>query len=297
MSRILLTGATGYIGSVVAEKLDAAGHEVLGLARTDEAEERLTRLGHTPVRGDVADPEGVARLARAADGVIHAATTNDARNAQLDPAVTRATLRALEGTGKPFVYTSGVWGLGDTGDATADETSGGVPLPLVAFREPVERDVVASAARGVRGIVLRPAIAYGRGGGIPSMLVAEARAKGGVRVIGDGRQEWPTVHVEDLADLYVRAVVSAPGGSILHGADGQVAARDVALAASLAGGAGGRRLPWTLDEARAEYGGFGEFFALHQRVSSRLTRERLGWAPRAPSLLEELLVGSYATRA
>lgn len=291
--KVLLIGATGYIGTAVAEKLKETGHEVLALARSDEAEKRVAALGYTPVRGDMAEPARVAEHARTADAVIHAATTNTADNPALDAAMTRAILDALEGSGKPFVYTSGVWSVGDTGPNVADESSPVVPLPLVAWRLPVEREVLAAARRGVRSVVLRPGIVYGRAGGIPAMLVDEARKKGGVRVIGDGRQEWPTVHVEDLADLYARVLAAAPG-TLVHGTDGQLRARDIAVAASHAGGAGGRVLPWTLDEARREYGGFGEFFAMHQRVSSKVAEWGLGWKPRAPSLVEDLLQGSYA---
>lgn len=291
--KVLLTGPTGYIGSVVAEHLAKAGHEVLALARSPDTEKRLANLGYTPVRGDVADGAGAARLARSADGVVHLANTQDATNATVDPLFTRAILAAYEGTGKPFVYTSGAWSLGATGERVGDESYRGTPLPLSAWRVPVEDEVLAAARRGVRGIVLRPAIVHGRAGGIPSILVAEARQKGGVRLIGDGRQEWPTVHLDDLADLYVRAL-HAPAGTLLHGADGQSRGRDIAIAASIAGGAGGRLLPWTLEEARAEYGGFGDFFALHQHMAAPATRRITGWAPRGPSVLEDLLVGSYA---
>lgn len=291
--KVLLVGATGYIGTAVAEKLKEAGHEVLALARSDDAEKRVASLGYTPARGDMADPARVAELARLADAIIHAATTGNADNPSIDATMTRAILEALEGSGKPFVYTSGVWSVGDTGPAVADESFVGSPLPLSAWRLPLEREVLAASRRGVRGIVMRPGIVYGRAGGIPSMLVAEARQKGGVRVIGDGRQEWPTVFVEDLADLYVRALSASPG-ALLHGTDGQHQVRDIAAAASLAGGADGRLLPWTVEDARKEYGGFGEFFALHQRVSSESAKWGLGWKPQGPSLLQDLLTGSYA---
>lgn len=294
---VLLTGATGLIGSAVARRLHETGHRVLALARSEQAEREIAGRGWTPVRGDLDDPEAIAALARSADGVIHAATTNDARNAALDTAVTRAILHALEGTEKPFVYTSGVWVLGATSDEPADERTATRPLAVVAHRGPLEREVLAGASRGVRSIVLRPGIAYGRGGGIPAMLAAEAREGRGVRLIADGRQEWPVVHVDDLADLYVRALDHAPPGAILHGVDAHVALRDVAHAASLGARADAPPRRWSKEEAVAEYGAFGESFALHQRVASAATREALGWTPSGPSLLQELAVGSYASPA
>ena len=290
--KVLVLGATGYIGSVVAERLAKEGHEVVALARSDESARSLAARGHRVERGDVADAAGVARLAAAADATIHAANTNDASNAAADAALTRAVLAAYRGTGKRLVYTSGVWSFQSTGERVVDETTPADPLPLVAWRVPVEREVLDAGH-----VVLRPGIVHGRGArlqGIVGMLVAEARRDGRVRYVGDGRQEWPLVHVDDLADLYARAL-AAPGGSILHGVAGApVAMRDIALAASHAGGAPGRVEPWPLAEARAALGGFADALALSQRVSSARTRAATGWDPTGPTVLEELLHGSYA---
>lgn len=295
--KVLLTGATGYIGSAVAEKLKDAGHEVLALARSDAAHERLAGRGYSPVRGDMTDADGVAALARDADAVVHAANTQDAANAAADAALTTAVLRALEGTGKPFVYTSGVWTVGGTGDGYADEAWTPNSIPLVAWRVPIEATVLAAAAQNVRSVVIRPVIVYGRGGGIPAMFVEEARSRGAVRVVDDGRQEWPFVHVDDLADLYVRAL-DAPAGTLLHGGSGtSYPLRDVAVAASVAGGADGKMASWTLDEARKEFGGFADALALHQRISGARARELLGWAPKRASLIEDIVTGSYRARA
>lgn len=292
--KVLILGATGYIGSAVADAAKARGHHVVGLARSDDAAKKLSAKGHEVARGDMRDPSSVAALARGVDAVVHTANTNDAENSRADPALVKAVLGALEGTGKRFVYTSGVWSAGRTGDRFVTEEDGGEPLPLVAWRGAVEQEVLASAGRGVRGVVVSPAIAYGRGGGIPGSFVAEARQKGHVRVVEGGAQEWTTVHVDDLADLYARALDAAPGSHFYAAAPGSVRVRDVAIAASLAGGAGGKVVDWPLAEARKEYGGYGEALALHQRVSGRKVERALGWAPRGPSLLEELLVGSYA---
>ena len=289
--KVFVTGATGYIGSVVAERLAKDGHEVVALARSEEAARRLASKGYRAERGDVRDAEGAARLAASCDATIHAANTNDAENATADPALARAVLAAYAGSGRRFVYTSGVWSFQHTGERPVDETTPADPLPLVAWRIPVERDVLA---RG--GVLVRPVIVYGRGGGILGMLASWARDQGRVRYVGDGRQEWPLVHVEDVADLYVRAL-SAPAGSLLHATSGTHATmRDLALAASFAGGAPGRVEPWPLEEARAALGGFGDALALSQRVSAARTRALTGWTPRGPTAFEELLTGSYARR-
>lgn len=292
--KVLILGASGYIGSAVAEAAKARGHHVVALARSDDSAKALAARGYEVARGDVRQPEGIAKLAREADATLHAANTNDADNSKVDPALARAVLGALEGTGRRFVYTSGVWSVGRTGDRFVTEEDGGEALPLVAWRGPVEREVLAAAGRGVRSVVLSPAIVYGRGGGIPGSFVAEARKLGHVRVVEGGAQEWTFVHVDDLADLYVRALDAAPGSLFYAAAPGSVRVRDLAVAASLAAGAGGKVVDWPLADARKEYGGYGEALALHQRVSGRKAERALGWTPRAPSVVEEMLVGSYA---
>src|SRR6266852_1050625 len=128
---IFLTGATGYIGSAVADAFMKAGHSVTGLARSDEAAGQLRLKGVTPHRGNLKSPASLAGAVSVLDGVIHTGTTNDGR---LDQAAVQAMLDALSGSGKPFVYTSGVWVLGDTSDKIADESAPLKPAALVAWR-------------------------------------------------------------------------------------------------------------------------------------------------------------------
>src|SRR5579864_3525326 len=213
---IFLTGATGYIGSAVADAFMKAGHSVTGLARSDEAAGKLRLKGVTPHHGDLTSPASLTGAANALDGVIHTGTTNDGG---LDQAAVRAMLDALKGSGKPFVYTSGVWVLGNTGDTPADESAPLKPLALVAWRPAVERMVLDSAQQGVRAIVIRPGLVYGRGGGIPADLVKSARENGAARYVGTGENRWPVIDVDDLADLYLRAFERAGAGTLLYAAD------------------------------------------------------------------------------
>jgi nucleoside-diphosphate-sugar epimerase len=284
--RVLLTGATGYVGSAAAEALRAAGHEVTGLARSDEAAAKLDAAGFAASRGDLARPETLAAAVADADAVIHAA----ALAGEADAAAVAAMLRMLEGAGKPFVYTSGAWVLGSTGDTVADEDEPLDAAELVAWRPSVETAVLS--ARGVRGVVLRPTVVYGRGGGTPATMVRSAQRKGVVRYVGDGRQRWPTVHVDDLAELYALALGAAPG-TLLHASAGpSVTAREVAEAAAAAHGA--RAEPWPLEAARATLGAYADALALDQQVSGERARRLLGWQPRRPDVLWELREGSYA---
>jgi nucleoside-diphosphate-sugar epimerase len=245
--------------------------------------------------GDLLNPETLAAPARAAGGIIHTANTNDANSAQADAAVVRAMLKTLEGTGKPFVYTSGVWVLGSTGDKIADEKTPLNPTPLVAHRPAIEQEVISYKDRGVRTVVIRPALVYGRGGSIPRMLVQSARDTGATRYVGDGQNRWPFVDVEDLAQLYVLALDNAPAGSLYHAAHGpSYRVREVAEAASIGAGAKGKTQALPLDEARKTMGAFADALALDQQVSGEKAKKELGWSPRAGSVLDDLKTGSYA---
>jgi len=290
--RIFVTGATGYIGAAVSEALVGAGHVVVGLARSDESAAALRRSGHEVVRGDLRAPDALVEPARAADGVVHLAQAGGDDAGAVDREAVDAVLDALDGTAKPFLYTSGCWILGDTGEEPADEDRERDPAELVRWRVAVEDGVVDASSRDIRSVVVRPAIVYGDGGGIPAGLVSEAAETGAVRVVGDGSQEWPMVHRRDLADLYVRAL-EAEAGSLYHAAAGpSYRARDVAVVAAVAAGVKPGWSSWPVAEAREELGGVADALALSQRMSAARARQDLGWAPSAPTLVEELLLSS-----
>ena len=292
---VFLTGATGYIGSAVVDALQKSGHSVTGLARSDAAAEKLRERGCEVHRGDLQNPQTLAAGARAADATIHTASTSDTRSGQLEPPAVRAMLDAVEGSDQPFIYTSGVWVLGDTGDEPADEDAPLDPLPIVAWRPAVERMVLDAAERGVRTVVIRPAMVYGRGAGIPAMLVDAARKHGVVRYVGTGENRWTMIHVEDLADLYVRTVENASAGTLLHAAAGPpLRVAEIASAAAEAGGVKGQTTGWPLDEAREKLGPFADALALDQWVSGKRAEEMFEWRPQAPSVLDDLRRGSYA---
>jgi nucleoside-diphosphate-sugar epimerase len=290
--RVFLTGATGYIGTAVAERLRRAGHELTGLARNDAAAAKLNAAGIRPVKGDFSQPAAVGSAARAAEGVISLATTYDPG---IDGPAIDAILEALAGSNKPFIYTSGIWSHGDTGGKVVDETSPPKPAQLVSWRQAVEERVLQGAKRGIRTIVIRPAIVYGRGGGIPAGFVESAQKDGAARFVGNGENRWPFVHVEDLADLYALALEKAPPATLLLGVSGPAyKVRDVAAAASRGAGAGGATFAWPLEQARAEIGAYADALVLDQQASGRRAEEMLGWRPSRPSVLEDIEHGSYA---
>ena len=290
--QVFLTGATGYIGSAVAERLRQAGHTLTGLARSDDAARRLTAAGVQPVSGDFSDPASVGAAAQKADGAISMATTY---NPAVDGPAVDAMLNGLAGSNKPFVYTSGIWSHGDTAGKVVDETSPPKPAALVAWRQAVEERVLEAARRGVRSTVIRPAIVYGRGGGIPSGFVDSARKEGSARFVGAGQNRWPFVHVEDLAELYLLALNHAPGGTLVLGVSGpSYPVRDVAAAASRGAGAGGRTQSWPLEEARKTLGPYADALVLDQQASGKRAEVLLGWKPSRPDVLQDIEHGSYA---
>ncbi len=291
---VFLTGATGYIGSAVAEALQKAGHKVTGLARTAEKAKQLESRGIHAVLGDLLKPETLAAPSRTAGGVIHTANTNDAQSPAADAAVVRAILDALQGSSKPFIYTSGVWVLGSTGDKIADENTPVNPTPLVAHRPGIEQEVVRAKDHGVRSIVIRPAVVYGRGGSIPKMFLQSARDTGAAQFVGDGRNRWPFVGVDDLAQLYLLALEKAPAGSIYMGAHGlSYRVGQLAEAASIGGGAKGKTHGIPLEEARKKMGAFADALVLDQIISGEKAQRELGWKPSAGSVLDDLKSGSY----
>jgi nucleoside-diphosphate-sugar epimerase len=277
--KVFLIGATGYIGSVVAEALLAAGHEVTGLSRSMESDDTLRSCGVNPVRADLKNP---ATLTVPADGIIFAGSTNDG---PVDMNAMRALL-----TGKPFIYTSGIWILGDTHGQVFDESSPVNPVALVAWRPEAERMALAGG-----GVVIRPALVYGRAAGLLTMMVQSAKETGAARYVGDGETRWPLVHVEDLAELYVLALEKAKPRSMYMAADGpSYKVREIAEAASYGADAAGATQAVPVEEARKQYGALVDALVLDQQISGEKATRELGWKPHGASVLEELRYGSYA---
>jgi len=295
--QVFLTGATGYLGRAIADALLSAGYAVVGLARSDDQVHMLAARGLGAHRGDLRDPASLAAGARAADAVIHAAMVPDPDADEVDRAAMEAILRELSQFNRPFVYTSGCWVLGNTGDKIANEDTPIDPTPKVAWRPAVEQMVLAAAHHGVQGVVLRPAMVYGRGGGCVGEFVQSARDTGAAQIVGDGQNRWSFVHTDDLGDLYVRAL-GAPSGTLLYAAHGPaLRVREVAEAASRAAGAAGKVEAIPLEEARKTMGPLADALALDQQISADRAHQLLGWHPHAPGVLEDLAFAARATPA
>jgi nucleoside-diphosphate-sugar epimerase len=304
--RVFVTGASGWIGSAVVPELIGAGHQVTGLARSDESAAALTAAGAQVHRGTLDDLDILRSAAAASDGVIHLAFKHDIAfsggfqdAATADRRAVETMCEALEGSGRPFVLASGLLGL--TPGRTATEQDGRESAPDAAgpAAGPAMRHATAQltldfAARGVRSSVLRlPPTVHGDGdNGFMATVVGVARDQGTSAYIGDGANRWPAVHQVDAAQLFRLAVEQAPAGSVLHAvADEGVPIRDVAEVI-------GRHLEVpvtgiTPEEAAAHFTWLAAFLALDSPASSTLTRELLGWQPTQPGLIDDLDKGHY----
>jgi len=295
--RILITGATGYVGSAVASACADRGHQVWGLARSTTSAQKLEEAGLYVARGDLRDAESVAVAVQKVDAVIHAALGRGADIPEIDTTGTNAILSASLNSNKRVIYTSGVWVLGNTGPVPVAERHASAELvPLVRWRPDIERRVLSATQQGIHATVVRPGIVYGRGGGVIGHALREARRTGVARYVGDGRNHWATVHVDDLADLYVRALETPKAhGTLFHAvSEPSIRVRDIFLALAIAAGENTRAESCALEDARLIVGPVADALTLDQHVSGAHARESLSWSPCAPSLMQEIEFGCYS---
>lgn len=287
--KVFVTGATGYIGSAVALRLKKAGHDVLALVRSKEKGSALQAAGVKLVSGEMANPAGYASGAYGSAAVVHCAQEQSAQAVALDKKTVQAARDLLRGqVGATFIYTSGCWVYGDTGDVAADETAAVKPIPLVAWRPPHEEAALEMPKDGIRAVVVRPGVVYGGKGGIPGMLFGTAVKHGAAQMVGEGQNRWPLVHIDDLAELYVRLVERAPAGSVFNAADASHhTVRELAEAASKAAGKGGAVSAIPVEKARGQMGPFADALTVSQRISSEKARNELDWRPRHEDFCNE----------
>ncbi|MFD7718321.1 SDR family oxidoreductase [Streptomyces sp. NPDC059814] len=302
--RVFITGASGWIGSAVVPELIGAGHQVVGLARSDASAAALDAAGAEVRRGALDDLDALRSAAEASDGVIHLAFKHDIAfsgnfqgAADADRAAIETFGEALAGSDRPFVIASGTMGLAPGRVGTERDgrgSDGAVPFEGAQARLANAQLTLSLASRGVRSSAVRlPPTVHGDGdNGFMASLVGVARDKGVSGYIGDGSNRWPAVARFDAARLFRLALEQAPAGSALHAiADEGVPIRAVAEVI-------GRHLDVPVvsvpaDGADEHFGWLGGFLGLDGPASSALTRELLGWEPTHPGLLEDLDKGHY----
>lgn len=294
--RVFVTGATGFIGSAVVLELLKAGHQVLGLTRSEAGAQALAAAGAEAHRGSLEDPDSLRGGAAQADGVIHCAFDHDfsnfVANCQKDARAIEALSSALVGTERPLVITSGT-GMGSPGDgrpATEDIFNLDHPNP----RSASEIAGQAALAAGVNVSVMRlPQVHDPVKQGLITPALEIAREKGISAYVGDGANRWPAAHVLDVARLYRLALERAKPGARYHAvAEEGVTAREIAEVLGE-----GLKIPvvsMTPEEAAGHFGWMAWFIALDMPASSAWTRQELGWTPTGPNLIADLKAMDYA---
>jgi nucleoside-diphosphate-sugar epimerase len=321
--KILVTGATGYIGGAAAKALRLRGHEVSGLARSECSAAKLAQAGLTPVTGDFAALASLADAMEGADVIVSTASigslSGDAATFVKDRDAVRAMLAALQGSGKTLLFTSGsaVVGTFAGGEASQVVYDEKVALPLAesvfapgsanvhpmiaagfggAMAARIETEMDVLAAPGIRGIVMRPGLVYGNGGSYDlPQLIAAARKSGAAPHLGSGGTRQGYVHIDELAELFVLAVERAPKGAVLHGVTDEVSQRDLAAAVSRLIGAGDETARLSLEEMFGSLGAVGISLSLNKRLSTEHTRQITGWSPVRTDILHDVEFGSYAS--
>jgi nucleoside-diphosphate-sugar epimerase len=295
--RVFVTGATGFIGSAVVRELIDAGHQVLGLARSDASAKYLVAAGADVHRGSLEDIESLRSGAAASDGVIHTAFIHDFSNygpaAEADRRAIETLGVALAGSGRPFIVTSGTLLAQRQGPLATEEDA-----PNPNFPRKSEDAVRAMSSRGVHASIVRlPPSVHGKGDhGFVPHLIAIAREKGVSAYVGDGLNRWPAVHRLDAARLYRLAIEKGSAGARFHGvADEGVPVLEIAALI-------GRRLNLPVvskspEEVADHFGWIGHFFGMDSPASSAQTQQQLGWRPTRPGLIADLDAAHYFEQA
>jgi nucleoside-diphosphate-sugar epimerase len=294
--RVFITGASGWIGSATTDELLAHGHEVVGLARSDESAAALTAKGAIVQRGDLDDLASLRAGAENADAVIHLANKHDFANQAVSNLAERNAVEtlgdALAGSGRIFLVASGV--PGQRGRAGL-ETDVSEAVGLESPRGGSENLALDYSDKGViSGAVRFAPTVHGVGDhGFMATLTSIARDKGVAGYVGDGSNRWPAVHRLDAARLVRLGLEDASPRAIVHamGEEG-IPTREIAQAIGRSLGIPSRSI--TPDDVMAHFGWIGMFFSIDIPTSSALTRARYGWAPTGPGLIEELDAGVYA---
>ena len=294
--RVFLTGATGFIGSRIVPELLAAGHQVLGLTRSDAGAQSLAVAGAEAHRGDLEDLDSLRAGAARADAVIHTAFdhdfTNFVANCEKDRRVIEALGTTLKGSDRPLIITSGT-GMGDAGlgqPATEDVFNANNPNPRVASE--LEGNAMLEAGIDVR-VMRLPQVHDRVKQGLVSPYIMTSREKGVAAYVGDGTNRWPAAHVLDVAKLYGLVIDKGHRGARYHAvAEEGISARKIAEVVGA-----GLRVPvvsLSAEEAQKHFGWFAMFAGLDLRASGAWTREQLGWEPTGPGLIADLQRMDYS---
>jgi len=287
--RILLLGASGYIGSAVLTELIRHDHTVLALARSDQTEQSLRKSGAEIIRGDLRQPELWAAAVHKVEAIIHVAATftddmGDVDRRVMDALILEATKAAHR---LRFIYTGGCWLYGQTGDNVATETTPFNPIPAFAWMIANGRAVLQAPC--FESIILHPAMTYDRDGGVISRFLTSARENGLIEVWGSLETRWPVVHRKDLANAYRLALEQGvPGRSYNLASEEGVLVGDIARTLALRQGLETELHILSTNDAMAQYGNWAAGPTLDQQMSGQKITAELGWLPVRTNILSEI---------
>jgi len=292
--KVFVTGAAGYIGGSIAALLVKNGYQVKGLTRSEPKAKELESRGITPEIGELSDPKLLAECAAEADIVVDAADSDNG------PAVT-AFINALAGSDKVFIHTSGSSIVsdranGERSDRIFAEDTEYTPVPEKQARVDIDNQIIASAKMGIRSVVICPCLIYGEGLGANSesqqvpALIKQAIKSGTVRCIGRGHNVWSTIHIQDLANLYLAVIKDAPqGGVFVFAESGEVSFRDLAEKVRTSLAIKAPLEEWPIESAIKEWGSGAAVFGLGSNSRIRGERGRkMGWKPTRESVLDDV---------
>jgi nucleoside-diphosphate-sugar epimerase len=289
--KIFVTGATGYIGGSIADRLIASGHQVVGLVRSAESITLLKDRGIESVVGNLDDPEIITKTAQQADAVIHAASADNA-------GAVVTLVGALERSGKTLICTTGSGIVVDSADG---EYAGSLvytediyfePVPFRRPRVAMNRMVREAAIdKGIRSIVICPSMIYGKGRGLqpnsdqlPKLIALSKQVGAGV-YFGKGLNRYSNVHIDDLVDLYLLALDKAPGGSFFFAENGNASFKEIAEMISRSFGLG-KTVSLSVEELARQRGDAARYGMTSNSLVSAVNARRVGWSPKAPSLAQ-----------
>jgi len=295
--RVFITGGTGFIGSAVVRELIGAGHQVLGLARSDASARSLIAAGAEVHRGSLEDLESLRSGASAADGAVHLGFIHDfsrfTENCEIDRRAIETLGEALAGTNRPLIVADGLGGLSPPGRVATEDD---VPRPDFPFPRVSQQTATTLLAKGVSSAVMRLSQIHDTvKQGLVTFMIAVARRQGISAYVGDGQNRWAAAHVLDVARLYRLALEKHETGARYHAvAEEGVRLKDIAQA--IGRGLGIPVVSIAPEEAPAHFGWMGTAAAHGLAASSAITRKKLGWNPTGPSLLSDLENTNYSAR-
>ncbi len=290
--KVFVTGATGYIGGSVAERLVREGHIVTGLVRNEEKAALLKEYGVEPILGSIDDHDILTKAAQDADGVIHTASADS-------EGIPDVFIAALARTGKFFIHTSGSGLVNDGADGEfaaarrLTEDSYFEPIPFRMNRIKMNRTIrEAGINLGIRTIVIVPSMIYGRGRGlhkeseqIPA-IIRLSKQLGAAAYFGKGLNRYSNVHLDDLVDLYLLAIERAPAASLFYAENGDASFKEIAEMIARTQGFDGKTVSVPMEELIAQFGDSGRYGVASNSLVEAANAHRLGWTPKAPSLVE-----------